>query len=134
MADKNLFEQATTQVSFLLLAQRNMILIAAFSLTLATFRKSFNYPFISEIIVVLFAYAVGVGVKSIDDFNAFISDVKQEDLDNTEKDLLERWRQWVYFSYVLLSVIVIFLLIYLNMEYVKFYFPSGVETKTETKT
>lgn len=123
MSDKNLFEQASTQLNLLIAAQRNMLLVAAFGLTLATFVKNFNYPFIREIIVVLFGYSIAVGIKSILDFNAYIEDVKAEDLGPDEKTLIDRWAGWVAFSYVLLIIIFFFLLIYLNMEFFKLYIP-----------
>lgn len=132
MSTNNLFSQASTQVNFLLLAQRNMILVTAFALTLATFIKNFNYPFVSEIIVILFSYSIAVGIKSALDFNAYIDDVFKENqgtgnngiLDDSDKNLLNRWYEWVYFTYTLISIISIFLLIYLNMEYLKIYIPQ----------
>jgi hypothetical protein len=133
MSDKNLFEQASTQLNLLISAQRNMLLVTAFSLTLATFVKNFNYPFIREIIVVLFAYSIAVGIKSILDFNAYIADVRREDLDIDENKLIDRWAQWAPFSYVLLSVIFAFLLIYLNMEFFKFYIPPPRASSIRTE-
>jgi hypothetical protein len=117
MATPGLFDQALTQVNLLLDAQRNIILISAFGLTLATFRKNFKYPLIKEMVGVLFAYAIAVGIKSILDFNAFIIKVKHEELNEDERDLIKRWGDWVIFSYILSGIIITFFCLYLYMEF-----------------
>ena len=114
-----LFEQASGQLNFLLLAQRNMILISAFSLALATFKGNFNYPLMRYFVIVLFAYAIAVGVKSIDDFNAYIKDTRNDTpaLDDNEKNLLNRYEDWVIFSYILIGIIVIIMLTFTQVEF-----------------
>ena len=114
-----LFDQASGQLNFLLLAQRNMLLISAFSLALATFKTNFNYPLMKYFVIVLFAYAIAVGVKSIDDFNAYIKDAKIDDpaLAPNEINLLNRYEDWVYFSYTLIAIIVIILLTFVQVEF-----------------
>lgn len=127
-----LFDQATAQVNFLLVAQRNMILVTAFALTLATFVKNFNYPFISQIIIILFLYSIAVGIKSATDFDTYVKDVITESdvgepLDSYERKLLNRWYEWIYFTYTLIILISGLLLIYLNMEFFKIYIPGARE-------
>jgi len=114
-----LFEQASGQLNFLLLAQRNMILISAFSLALATFKTDFNYPLMKYFVVILFAYAIAVGAKSIVDFNAYIKDAREDEpaLAENEINLLNRYEEWVYFTYALLVIIVIILLTFAQVEF-----------------
>ncbi len=114
-----LFDQASGQLNFLLLAQRNMILISAFSLALATFKTDFDYPLTKYFVIILFAYAIAVGVKSIDDFNAYIKDARVDEpaLAPNEISLLNRYEDWVYFTYVLLAIIVIILLTFTKIEF-----------------
>lgn len=129
MADKNLFNQASTQVNLLIGSQRNMILVTGFSLTISNFVKKFNYPFIDYIVVLLLCFSIAIGFKSINDFNAYLNDVREEDLDISERNLIDRWSEWVYFSYVLVSLIIIFLIIHLNMEF----FKIGINKDEEIK-
>jgi len=119
MSSTTLFDQASGQLNFLLLAQRNMILISAFSLALATFKTNFNYPLMKYFVIILFAYAIAVGAKSIDDFNAYIKDAKIDEpaLAANEINLLNRYEDWVYFSYTLIAIIVIILLTFVQVEF-----------------
>ena len=114
-----LFEQASGQLNSLLLAQRNMILISAFSLALATFKGNFNYPLMKYFVIVLFAYAIAVGAKSIVDFNAYIKDAREDEpaLAENELNLLNRYEEWVYFTYTLIAIIVIILLTFTQVEF-----------------
>ena len=70
-----LFDQLTSQLNFLLLAQRQMILLGAFSVAIATFghniktSKIFRKIYISYLVLVLLAYSIAIGVKSSLDFN-----------------------------------------------------------------
>lgn len=116
----NLFEQASSQLNFLLLSQRNMLLVSAFSLALATFKTSFDYPLMKFLVVILFAYAIAIGAKSIEDFNAYIKDTRNEtspSLDDKEKGLLDRYEQWVYFTYTLLGIIIFILFTFVKIEF-----------------
>lgn len=114
-----LFEQASCQVNFLLLAQRNMILISAFSLSFAAFKNNFNYPLVRYFVVILFSYAIAVGVKSALDFKAYIKDAREDEptLAANEMDLLNRYEEWVYFTYTLLVIIIIILLTFIYVEF-----------------
>ena len=64
-----LFEQLSTQLNFLLLSQRNMIIVSAFSVALATFShntRNANFKWLS---LMLFVYSVAVGITAAVDFN-----------------------------------------------------------------
>lgn len=115
----SLFEQSSGQLNFLLLCQRNMILISAFSLALATFKTDYRYPYAKYLVVVLFSYAIAVGVKSSLDYNVYINDAKNDSpaLSEDELNLLDRYEEWVYFTYVLIAIIAIILLTYTVMEF-----------------
>ena len=129
-----LFEQASGQLNFLLLAQRNMILISAFSLALATFKTEFNYPLMKYFVVILFSYAIAVGAKSIIDFNAYIKDARVDEptLDDNEINLLNRYEEWVYFTYALIAIIVIILLTFTQVEFFSsFHYFFGIKKITK---
>ena len=116
----NLFDQATSQLNFLLLSQRNMILVSAFAVALAQFKKTFQYPFMKYLVIILFAYSIAIGAKSIDDFNVYIKETLEETtpvLDDNEKKLLNRYKEWVYFSYTLIGIIVFILLTFTQIEF-----------------
>ena len=114
-----LFDQATNQLNFLLLAQRNMILISAFSLALATFKTNFDYPLMKYFVIVLFSYAIAVGVKSAQDFNLYIEDAKVDEplLDEREIKLLNCYKEWVWSTYCLIAIIVIISLTFVQVEF-----------------
>ena len=119
-----LIDQATSQLNFLLLSQRNMILVSAFALALATFKNNVGQKYIEYLVIILFSYAIAVGSKSIEDFNAYIKDAKQDGSpDPTELDLLNRWEKWVYFSYTLLGIIILILIFYADIAIFKYSLP-----------
>ena len=119
----SLIDQATSQLNFLLLSQRNMILISAFALALATFKNNVGQKYIEYLVIILFSYAIAVGSKSIEDFNAYITDAKQDGADPKELDLLDRWEKWVYFSYTLLGIIILILIFYADIAIFKYTIP-----------
>lgn len=112
-----LFDQASSQLNFLLLSERNMILLSAFSLALASFRRSFNHPLLRYFIVFLFSYAIAVGIKSGLDFQEFIRDVKEENLNTNERKLIENYSSWIYFTYVLTGFVIFILLTFTQIEF-----------------
>ena len=119
-----LIDQATNQLNFLLLSQRNMILVSAFALTLATFKNNVGQKYIEYLVIILFSYAIAVGSKSIEDFNAYIKDAKQDNsAEPKDLDLLDRWEKWVYFSYTLLGIIILILIFYADIAIFKYTIP-----------
>lgn len=105
---QNLFEQLSSQLNFLLLAQRQMILVCAFSVSLIVFSsKKKGFPFI-PLSFILFGYSIAVGIKSSIQFNEYIKDVRNDvPLEDDENRLVDHASSWIYFSYVLISIIVI---------------------------
>lgn len=131
----NLFDQLTAQVNFLLLSQRNMILISAFSVALASFKSTFSHPLMKYFVVILFVYALAVGAKSAEDFNAYIKDTRNEGgLDSRDLNVLDRYETWVYFSYTLLGIIVLILLTFTQIEFFSsFHYFFGIKQLEEKK-
>ena len=128
-----LYGQASSQVNMLLLSQRNMVLVSVFAITITTFAKQFKYNYIKYLSILLFIFAIASGAKSADDFNAYIEDVKADNidpvnplnLDDRDLDLIERWRKWVYYSYFLLAIIAFMFVSALIIEWNEFEF-SGL--------
>ena len=118
----DLFDQLSTQQNFLLLAQRQMILVSAFSVALLTYKSNLptqKYPrhaLFGYISFVLFAYAIATGVKSAIDFQKFADDTRKEiSGKQDELELLQRAEDWMYFSYLLIFLVVALMIIfYLN--------------------
>ena len=115
MSDSVIFEQLSTQLNFLLLSQRQMILISAFSVALMTFSDSMKQrdakgAYFIYLAVVLLVYAIAVGSKASSDFNSYISDLDAI-TDPDELDMISRASSWVYFSYALLGVLATVLLL-----------------------
>jgi hypothetical protein len=127
----DLFDQATAQLNFLLLSQRNMILVSAFGLALAQFKKKLEYPFLKYLVISLFIYAIAVGSKSIQDFNYYIKDTRDTgSLHDKEVGLLNRYETWVYFSYTLIGIIIFILLTFTQIEFFnKFHNIIGLHNK-----
>lgn len=115
-----LFNQASSQLNFLLLSQRNMILVSAFSIALANFSIIKNYEYFKYYIFFLYIFAIATGVKALQDFKKFIIDTKDEPTTNSkEKDLLDNWLGWIYYSYALIFVISLIFGEYLLREFFK---------------
>ena len=106
-----LFEQLSTQLNFLLLSQRQMILIAAFSVAIATFATNIKKLDVAFISIMLLVYSLAVGITAVVDFNDFIEDVKNDTTNGTlEEDelrLVNRSKKWVYFTYAQIVIITI---------------------------
>lgn len=124
MTNPYLFDQASNQLNFLLLSQRNMILVSAFAVALATFSTNQKkYRYFKYLILMLFIFAIASGAKSASDFSDFIKKTRDETvtpaLTSDEKELLERWEQWLYFSYTLLGIISFIFTNYLYNEFVR---------------
>lgn len=118
---QELFSQASAQVNMLLLSQRNMVLVSAFAITLVTFSKNFEYVYIKYLSILLFAFAIASGWKSVDDFNNYISETKLLDAsDPSELELLERWSSWANYSYFMLAIVIFILVNVIIIELSKF--------------
>lgn len=121
--NENLFNQLTEQVNFALISQRNIILVCAFAISVATFKNTFNHFMNKYLVVILFGYAIAVGIKSIIDFNYYIKKTKKETKSsgtsgtNVDLELIDRYSSWIYFTYVLLIIIVIILLTFGQIEF-----------------
>lgn len=106
-----LFEQLSTQLNFLLLSQRQMILIAAFSVAIATFATNIKKLDVAFISIMLLVYSLAVGITAVVDFNDYIEDVKNDTTNGTlEEDelrLVNRSKKWVYFTYAQIVIITI---------------------------
>ena len=118
----DLFEQLSSQQNFLLLSQRQIILVSAFSVALLTYKgnlSSKKYPrkvLFSYISFVLFVYAIATGIKSAVDFYSYADDTRKELAGKPDEEkLLSRAEEWLYFSYLLILLVVILMFIfYLN--------------------
>jgi hypothetical protein len=114
-----LFEQLSTQLNFLLLSQRQMILIAAFSVAIETFATNIKKSQITFISITLLVYSLAVGITAAVDFNNYIEDVKNDttggQIEQDEINLVNRSKKWVYFTYTQVVIITI-----LTFYFVKF--------------
>ena len=128
MTDNTLFNQSSSQLNFLLLAQRNMILIFAFSLTFLAFstnlRKRFLIMFIMSCLLI---YSLAIGIVSIINYNKYDnktrSDLGPLTSDNeAEIEMMNDWYRWTYFTYVLLGLNGVIILFYFLYE-IGFYDP-----------
>lgn len=116
-----LFSQASQQLNFLLVAQRSMVIITAFSIALTTFYGNNNekYYMLKYIIPLLLLYAAAIGIKSTIDFNKYMKDVENDTLQDDDKKLLDTWKTWEYFNYPLIFLIIIISLIFIKNEIIK---------------
>ena len=118
-----LFDQLSTQLNFLLLSQRQMILTSAFGVALLTFanniRKSFGFKkiYITYLSLLLFFYAIMVGFKAVFDFEDYIGEVKEEkNISNNELSMIKRSNSWRYYSYTLIAIILLVLIMIIRMR------------------
>jgi hypothetical protein len=118
-----LFEQLSTQLNFLLLSQRQMILIAAFSVAIATFASNIKKLDVAFISIMLLVYSLAVGITAAVDFNDYIEDVKNDTtngpngLEPDELRLVNRSKKWIYFTYaqiVIISILAFFFVKFRN--------------------
>ena len=117
MASVEIFSQASSQLNFLLLSQRNMVLVSAFAVTLQTFSETFKYHYIRYTALLLFIYAIASGTKAVIDFNFYIKDAKEDsNTDSQERELLDRWAEWSNYSYFMLAIVGFILLNVLIIE------------------
>ena len=92
VVNNDLFSQASSQLNFLLLSHRTMILVAAFTIAFATFVTTESFKLMKYIVVALFAFSIAYGFKAAEDFNKYISDAKKDgDTSKEEKELLDIW-------------------------------------------
>lgn len=123
MASSDLFGQASTQLNFLLLSQRTMILVAAFTVAFANFSNNDSYPLSKYLVVILFSFSIAYGLVAVNDFNKYISDAKESYVgsitseDQRELDLLNTFEKWTYFSYTLVGIIIFIMLTYAKVEF-----------------
>ena len=114
---QNLFEQLSTQLNFLLLAQRQMILVSAFAVSLIIFWNKKKGAPLMLLSFLLFAYSVAVGIKSSLEFTEFIKDVKNDvPLQDDEKRLVDSASTWAYFSYVLIGIIFVAIISFFRLR------------------
>ena len=121
----SLFEQGTAQLNFLLNAQRQIIIVSALSVALATYSENFKYKYVKYIPLLLFGYVLGFGIKACIDFDAFIEEAKIDspNIDENEKDLLNRWYGWLYFTYFLIFIILLLAILFVRIDI----FPTKVK-------
>lgn len=121
----DMFSQGSTQLNFLLLSQRNMILIFAFALTFMVFSNDLKHRYMVRFIMVcLLVYSVALGIVSIINYNNYIAKTKKElnsekadgELIEDELQILKDWGRWIYFSYALLAINGLIILFYIFYE------------------
>lgn len=117
---QDLFQQASTQLSFLLLAQRNMILVLAFALAFLGFSHTFKNRLLIRILVfTLMVFSLAVGIVSSMDYLDYISkaqdELEQRDFEDG-LELLENWKRWVNFTYTLLAINSLIIIIFIFYE------------------
>ena len=118
-----LFSQASTQLNFLLLSQRTMILTAAFTVAFAGFSSKDSYPLGKYLVVVLFGFSITYGLFAAEDFKKYIKDTKKDYTgtvtaeEQRELDLLNTFEKWTYFSYTLVGIIIFIMLTYAKVEF-----------------
>ena len=106
-----LFQQLSTQLNFLLLSQRQMILICAFAVSLIVFgAKERGFP-IMLVSLLLFLYAIAIGIKAALEFREYIKyarrDLDGAVLDEDERRLLNNAESWIIFSYIQIFITVV---------------------------
>jgi len=113
-----LFDQLSTQLNFLLLSQRQMILTSAFAVALLTLsnniRKSFKFKriYIIYLSISLFLYSLMVGFKAALDFEDYIGEVKEEgSLSKNDLSMLKRSKSWIWYSYSLIVILLLVLIL-----------------------
>jgi len=116
-----LFDQASQQLNLLLVAQRSMIIISAFAIALSTFYSTHKkeYYYLKYIIPGLLLYSIILGIKSTVDFHNYFNDIEDDTLDNDDKKLVDSWKQWEYFNYPIIILIILISLIFIKNEIIK---------------
>ena len=118
-----LFDQLSTQLNFLLLSQRQMILTSAFAVAILTFsnniRKSFNFKkiYLTYLSLSLFVYGIASGLKAVLDFEDYIGEVKEEsNITKNELSMIKRGNSWRYFSYTLIAILLLVVVMIIKMR------------------
>lgn len=118
-----LFEQLSTQLNFLLLSQRQMILTSAFAVGILTFtnniRKSFGFKkiYLTYLSLSLFMYGIASGIKAVLDFEDYIGEVKEEqNISKNELSMIKRGNSWRYFSYTLIGILLLVVVMIVKMR------------------
>ena len=113
-----LFDQLSSQLNFLLLSQRQMILTSAFAIGLLTFQNNVRKTselkkiYIIYLSVVLLIYGISTGMKAILDFEDYLEEVKQEsDMTKNEISMIKRSNSWRYYSYSLIAIILFIIVV-----------------------
>ena len=114
----DLFSQASSQLNFLLLSQRTMVLISAFTIAFAGFSNRDHYPLGRYLVISLFIISIAYGIVAAEDFKKYIKDTKElTDLKPKEVELLNAFEKWTYFSYIIVSIIIVIMLTYTKVEF-----------------
>ena len=117
---QDLFQQSSTQLNFLLLSQREMILVMAFALAILEFSNSLKNRFIIRLLILaLLVYSLTMGVVSTSDYLDFTEKTKEElerEGFTDGLELLDNWKRWVNFTYALIAFNVIILIIFFFYE------------------
>ena len=66
--------------------------------------------------MLLLLYGVAIGVKSTIDFNKYIKDIDNDSLQDDDKKLVDSWKQWEYFNYPLIVLILLLSLLFIKNE------------------
>jgi len=117
---QDLFQQASTQLNFLLLIQRNMILVFAFAFAFVGFSTAFQRRIlVRTIIFFLLIYSLAIGIVSAIDFLSYMKKTKRE-LEERDFDdgleLLDDWAGWVDFTYALIALNGLIIIFYFILE------------------
>jgi membrane protein YdbS with pleckstrin-like domain len=114
----NLFSQASQQLNLLLVAQRSMVIITAFAIALITFyvNNKKEYYYLKFLVVLLLLYGVSIGIKSTIDFHKYMKDISNDELQDDDKKLVDSWKQWEYFNYPLVVLILLLSLLFIKNE------------------
>lgn len=113
-----LFEHLTPQLNFLLLSQRQMILLSAFAVALATLATNMKRYQVYYISLILLIYAIAVGATAAVDFNNYINDVKNDStpLEEDELRFVNRSQKWIYFSYAQILITIILAIVFIKFR------------------
>ena len=120
----DLFNQASSQLNFLLLSQRTVILISAFNIAFASFASTKEYYLSKFLVLILFIYSIAYGIVAAMDFNNYIKETEEDIRCGTidagkqrELDLLKNFKKWSYFSYALVGIVIFIMLTYTKVEF-----------------
>ena len=130
----DMFSQASSQLNFLLLAQREMVIIYGFCLTFMVFGSSLKHRLMLRVIIsCLLVYSVAVGIVSVVIYNKYIENTRKElktekadgEVISDELQMLKDWEVWVYFTYALLAISGLIIGFYIMYE-IGMYHPKSI--------